>query len=46
MDKHLMYVSFPKFENDGSEEHMPLNNRFFKKMFYNYSLEIYEFDNT
>lgn len=45
MDKHLLYICFPKFDNDGSEEHMSQNNRFFKKIFYKYTQEMYEFDN-
>lgn len=46
MDKHLMYVSFPKFDNDGSEGYMGVNNRFFKKIFYKYTREMYEFDDS
>ena len=44
MDKHLMYISFPKFENNGEDEHLSANYRFFKKILYKYTQELYEYN--
>lgn len=38
-----MYISFPKFSKGTDKSDLPFNNRFFKKMFYNYTREMYEF---
>ena len=44
MDQHLMYVSFPRFDNQAHEEDLSVNNRFFKKMLFNYTRDLYELD--
>lgn len=44
MRHHLMYISFPIFDKSGSEENITFNNRFFKKLYFNYTRDLYEYN--
>lgn len=44
MQNHLMYVSFPKFEKNAENVNMPFNNRFMKKILFNYCRQMYEYE--
>lgn len=43
MQNHLMYISFPKFDKSTDDHNLPFNNRFLKKLLFNYSREMYQY---
>ena len=38
-----MYISFPKFDKSTDNKNLPFNNRFLKKLLFNYTREMYEY---